>query len=172
LLKLLSATFHNFDGNILFNDTPVRSIKPVVLHKCISIFSSEEELFNGSLLENITVGSKNIDYEELNSICRLVGLAEFVASQQKGFGIELDPQGKKLSYNISQKVLLARCLFMKPSLLLLEDGWTGIDAESKSRIVEYLTAANNPCTMIAICNDNQLAEKCSRVIYMKDGSIV
>ncbi len=172
LLKLLTATFYNFNGNILFNDTPVKSIRPEVFHKHIAIFSSNEELFSGSLLENITIGAKDIDYDELNAICRLVGLSEFIASQQQGFGIVLDPQGKKLSYNISQKILLARSLFTKPSLLLLEDGWTGIDAESKSRIIDYLTAETNACTVVVVSNDEQFADKCSRVINMKDGSIV
>ncbi|MBC7913502.1 MAG: ABC transporter ATP-binding protein [Pyrinomonadaceae bacterium] len=172
LIKLLTATFDNFQGNILFNNTPVKSIKPEVFHKHISIFSSEAELFNGSLLENITVGSKDVDHKELNSICQMVGLAEFVASKQEGFGLKLDPQGQKLSYNISQKILLARCLFMKPQLLLLEDGWTGIDPESKSRVIDYLTSKTNPCTVVAVSNDEQFAGKCDRVIHMKDGSIV
>lgn len=172
LLRLLTATLSDFEGNILFNDTPVKSIKPEVFHRHIAVFSGEEELFNGTLLENIVVGTKTVDYDELNSICKLVGLAEFIATQQEGFGVLLHPQGKKLSYNISQKILLARCLFMKPSLLLLEDGWTGIDAGSKDRIIECLTSAANPTTVVAISNDEQFAGKCSRVIKMKDGSIV
>lgn len=172
LLKLLTATLYDFEGNILFNDTPVKSIKPEVFHKHTAVFSGEEELFDGSLLENIIVGSKEIDHDELRSICKLVGLSEFIASQQEGFGVILHPQGRKLSYNISQKILLARCLFMKPSLLLLEDGWTGIDAESKSRIINYITSAANLTTVIAISNDEQLALKCNRVVKMKDGSIM
>lgn len=172
LLKLLTATLNNFNGNILFNNTPVKSIRPEVFHKHIAILSGSEELFGGTLLENITIGSTDINYDELNTICELVGLSEFIESQQKGFGVELDPQGKKLSYNISQKILLARSLFVKPSMLLLEDGWTGIDAESKTRIIDYLTADSNACTVIAISNDEQFIKKCNRVITMKDGSIV
>ena len=172
LLKLLTATFDNFNGNILFNNTPIRSIRPEVFHKHIAILSGNEELFGGTLLENITIGSTDINYDELNTICKLVGLSEFIESQQKGYGVELDPQGKKLSYNISQKILLARSLFVKPSLLLLEDGWTGIDGESKTRIIDYLTAESNACTVIAISNDEQFIKKCNRVIIMNDGSIV
>ncbi|HEX8377748.1 MAG TPA: ATP-binding cassette domain-containing protein [Pedobacter sp.] len=172
LLKLLTAAFYDFEGNILYNNTPVRSIRPEVFHKHIAIFSSNEELFAGSLLENITVGAKEINYEELNAICDLIGLSEFIAAQQKGLGVLLDPQGKKLSSNISQKILFARSLFIKPSLLLLEDGWSGIDEESKVRIIDYLTADSNACTVVAVCNDEQFSSKCDRIIVMKDGSIV
>lgn len=166
LLKLLSGAFSDFEGNILFNDTPIKSLRPEIFHKHVAVYLGEEELFGGSLLENITVGAREVNYAELNSICQLVGLWDFIVSQQEGFGVMLDPQGKKLSYNISQKILLARALFIKPSLLLMEDGWMGIDFESRTRIMDYLTDPGNGCTLIAISSDADFARKCSRVINM------
>ncbi|WP_207427403.1 peptidase domain-containing ABC transporter [Pedobacter sp. SYSU D00535] len=171
LLTLLSGTLQNFTGNILYNGVPLKSLKPQVLHKNVAMYLTEEELFGATLLENITVGKNNPDLGELNKVCDLVGLTEFINMQQQGLGIVLDPQGKKLSYNTTQKILLARCLFMKPSLLLLEDGWMGLEAESKNKIIDFLTSEKNPCTVVAISNDAVFASKCDRVIRMKDGSV-
>lgn len=172
LLELLTGMWTGYSGNILLNDIPLRSIKPEVYHKNIAIFLSEEELFGGTLLENITVGVKQVDLQEVKRVCALTGLSDFIASQQEGLQMKLDPQGRKLSYNVSQKILLARCIFMKPALMLLEDGWMGIDPDARLSIANYLTSRENNCTLIAVSNDEVFAGLCDRVITMKDGSII
>ena len=172
LLELLTGMWTGYTGNILLNHIPLNSIRPEVYHKNIAIFLSEEELFGGTLLENITVGSKHIDMQEVMKVCALAGLSDFIASQQDGLNMKLDPQGRKLSYNISQKILLARCIFMKPALMLLEDGWMGIDREAKNSIASYLTSPQNNCTLIAVSNDEDFAALFTRVITMKNGAII
>jgi ABC-type bacteriocin/lantibiotic exporter with double-glycine peptidase domain len=143
-----------------------------VLHKDIAVYFSEDEVFGGTLLENITVGKPDFDFEEVREVCEIVGLDDFIASRQEGLGVKLDPTGQKLSYNIAQKVLLARCLFMKPALLLLEDGWIGIEPESREKLLSFLTSPQNPCTVVAIGNDEHFASRFGRVITLKDGTII
>lgn len=172
LLELLTGMWTGYTGNILLNDIAIKTIKPEVFHKNIAMFLTEEELFSGTLLENITVGSKLINMQEVQKVCSLAGLSDFIASRQEGLEMELDPQGRKLSYNISQKILLARCIFMKPALMLLEDGWMGIDPESRKSIMNYLTSTDNKCTLVAVTNDESFAVLCDRIITMKDGSIL
>ncbi len=171
LLKMLTGMYLNFSGNILYNNIPIKSVKTEILHKSIGIYLTEEELFSGSLLDNITLGSNDIDYTNLNNICTLVGLAEFVMSKQEGFGYLLDPQGKKLSYNIAQKILIARSIYFKPQLLLMDDGWMSLEEEVKSRISNYLIA-DEKCTLIAISNDDDFAKKCDRQIRLANGFII
>ncbi len=171
LLKLLSGMWPDFKGNLFFNDEAFKGISPEALYKHISFYFSEDELFSGSLLDNILVGANNSGKEEVRAVCDLVGLSDFIADKADGFAMKLDPQGKKLSYNIAQKILLARCILRKPSLMLLEDGWLGLDQEAKQKIINYLTDENQPFTMLAISNDEQLAAKCNRVIKMENGHI-
>lgn len=172
LLKLLTGMWPDFSGNLLYNNQPYGSINQEVLYKQISFFLTEDELFGGTLLENITLGSQDLNLNELNELCSMVGLSDFIADKKDGFATQLDPQGKKLSNNVAQKILLARCFYKKPALMLMEDGWLGIDAESKNRIIEYLTNSNNPTTLIAISNDDVFASKSDRVIKMANGSIL
>ncbi|MET3115658.1 ATP-binding cassette subfamily B protein [Pedobacter sp. CG_S7] len=172
LLKLLSGMWPNFTGNLFFNDEHFKSILPEALYKHIAFYFSEDELFSGSLLENILVGTPNNNKEELKRVCELVGLSDFIAEKQDGFEMKLDTQGKKLSSNIAQKILLARCILRKPSLMLLEDGWLGLDNVDKQNIINYLTDLNQPFTMIAISNDEQFAARCSRVIKIENGHII
>ncbi|MBC7760096.1 MAG: ABC transporter ATP-binding protein, partial [Phormidesmis sp. FL-bin-119] len=132
---------------------------------------ADEELFSGTLQENLTIGNKSITLKELNQICAIVGLDDYVRSQQDGYHSFLDPQGRKLSYNIVQKILLARCLVIKPSLLLLEDDWSGIEVSVRERVINYLTDRSQDFTMIVVTNNEDFASRCNRIIHFVKGSV-
>ncbi len=172
LLKLLTGMWPNFKGNLFFNDEHFKSISPESLYKYISFYFTEDELFKGTLLDNLLVGSQNCPTAEVRKICDLVGLSDFIADKQEGFAVQLDPQGKKLSHSTAQKILLARCILRKPSLMLLEDGWLSLDASSKESILNYLTHKNQFFTLLVVINDEALIEKFDRVIKMENGQIV
>ena len=170
-LKLLTGMWPDYRGNLLFNDVPFKSMVPDTLFKQVGLYFNEDELFSGTLLNNLTLGSSDINFTELQFVCDLVGLSDFIGSKQEGYAVKLDPQGKKLSYNIAQKILLARCIYQKPALLLLEDGWLGIDSLSKTKIIDYLTAKENKTTLITITEDEYFTKKCSRIINLSKGTI-
>ncbi|MGB4398555.1 MAG: ABC transporter ATP-binding protein [Daejeonella sp.] len=171
LLMILAGIYHEFSGNILFNDVPIKMISRKVLHENVSIFLADEELFSGTLEDNLTIGNKSITLAELDRICAIVGLTDYIRSQQNGYHSFLDPQGRKLSYNIVQKILLARCLAIKPKLLLLEDGWAGIESTIRQQVIEYLTDTKQEFTLIVVTNDEILASHCQRRVYFDKGSI-
>lgn len=172
LMKLLASLYANFSGNISFNNVPLNMIPNQLLHERVSILLADEELFSGTLIENLTIGNKNIDFENLENVCEIVGLTQFVANQPRGYETFLDPQGRKLSYNIIQKILLARCLLLKPALLMVEDSWMGIEPNIRNKVINYLTDKKQPFTLIAITNDEAFANACDRKIMMVKGSIV
>jgi ABC-type bacteriocin/lantibiotic exporter with double-glycine peptidase domain len=172
LIKLLTGMWPDYKGNLLFNDVPYKSMVPDTLYHQVALYFDEDELFSGTLLNNLTLGAKDVNFTELQFVCDLVGLSDFIAGKQEGYAIKLDPQGKKLSYNIAQKILLARCIYQKPTLMLLEDGWLGIDRESKTRIIDYLTSKENKTTLLTITDDEEFIAKCTRKITLTKGTIL
>lgn len=171
LLMILAGIYHDFSGNILLNEVPINMISRVELSNKVALFLADEELFSGTLQENLTIGNKSISLADLNEICTIVGLNDYIRSQQNGYQSFLDPQGRKLSYNIVQKILLARCLVIKPSLLLLEDDWSGIEASVRERVINYLTDESQDFTMIVVTNNEDFASRCSRIIHFTKGSV-
>jgi len=171
LLMILAGIYHDFSGNILLNDVPIKMISRTELYRKVAVFMADDELFSGTLQENITIGNKTISLSELQQISAIVGLDDYIREQQDGYQSFLDPQGRKLSYNIVQKILLARCLVNKPSLLLLEDDWSGIEASVREKVINYLTDASQEFTMIVVTNDEVLASRCSRIIHFEKGSV-
>ncbi len=172
LLKVLSGMITGFEGQFLLNQQPIQNISPEILHQEIAFHLTEDELFAGTLLENITIGNSSVDYNELQQIITLVGLKEFISNKKDGLKTMLDPQGKRLSYNVAQKILLARCIFKKASLFLIDESWMNIDLETKTRITDYLTSSQNAATLVAITNDDYFASKCDKVCLMENGYII
>ncbi|MFC5283463.1 peptidase domain-containing ABC transporter [Pedobacter alpinus] len=171
LLKFLTGMWPNFEGQFLFNRNPIQNISPEIFHREIAFHFTEDELFAGTLLENLTLGKPISNFMELQKVVALVGLNEFVNGRPDAFEAMLDPQGKKLSFNIAQKILIARCILKKPSLILLDEGWMRIDSETITKITDYLTAKNSDFTLIAITDDDEFAAKCDKVYIMENGKI-
>eukprot|EP00744_Colponema_vietnamica_P032147 GILI01051852.1.p1 GENE.GILI01051852.1~~GILI01051852.1.p1 ORF type:complete len:260 (+),score=-29.11 GILI01051852.1:3-782(+) len=171
LIRLLAGLYPDFSGNILINNTPLKLINNDSFHQKVAVLLADDEIFSGTILENITLGNNTISLPELQQICNIVGLQDFINKQQLGLKTHIDTQGKKLSYNISQKILLARCISARPALLLIEDSWIGIEPIIRQQVINYLTHSSNPFTMIAVTNDEYFLSKCNRTIVMKNGSI-
>ena len=169
LLKLLAGIYPDFSGNILFNDLAIKMVPKKILYQNIATLFADDELFSGTLLENISIGNKNVNFNDLDLVCKIVGLEEFITNQQQGYQLHLDPQGKKQSYNTVQKILLARCLVNKPSLLLVEDTWGGIEPGVRKQIISYLTNENQQFTLLVVTNDEDFISKCDKKLYSENG---
>lgn len=172
LLRFLSGIWSDFEGNLLYNQIPFKNYDVNQIYEQTAFFLDEDELFSGTITENITLKRKISDYKKLKNVCDLVGLSDFLNHKPEGLDYKIDPQGKKLSSNIAQKILLARCLFKNPSLLLLEDGWLSIEDTYRNKIIDFLTVKSNPTTLVLISNQQALYDKCDRVLIMKDGKIL
>ena len=169
VLSNSTSTARLTPGNILINDIPIKLIPNQTLREHVSVLFADEELFSGTLLENLTIGNKNIQIEEIDKVCKIVGLYHFIQELKMGYQTLIDSQGKKMSYNVIQKILLARSLLQKPALLMLEDNWMSIEPLVRTQIINYLTDQINPSTLIAITNDETFIKKCNRIISIIKG---
>lgn len=165
ILKLLTGAYSNFSGSILINDVPIGNYNLKSLRSQTGILLSQQDVFLGSLMENITMGNDRIDNGYLLELCRKVGLDEFIASLKEGFDTVLDPAGKKLPRGIIQKILLVRALVQKPRLLLVEEPAGGIEGKQQQSIYELLLKLNNT-TVIAVSNDETFLQSCQSAINL------
>ena len=101
----------------------------------------------------------------------MVGLESFIRAQKDGYYTVLDPQGQKLSYNVVQKILIARCFLIKPMLLIMENGWQGIEKQYRQRILDKLIN-DKSFSLIAISELEELTSACDNVITISEGKII
>ncbi len=171
LLKILTGAYQPTKGNVLINGIPLNNYNLTNLRSHMGIYFTQQDIFQGSLLENITMGNTNIHYQEIMEVANKLGLTDFLIQLPGGLQHQIDPVGKKLSRNSIQKILILRMLMLKPKLILMEEPWSGIEENFKSRMENYLLNELKQTTMVMITNDQNFADQCDQVIQLKDGTI-
>jgi ABC-type bacteriocin/lantibiotic exporter with double-glycine peptidase domain len=171
LLELLAGGFPNTKGAVLIDGLPIGNYNIESYRKQIGVFYHEQDIFKGTLYENITMGDTSIPPSDLLELAKIVGLESFISSLPKGFDTELNPTGKGMSSIIAKKILLVRAFATSPGLLLLDEPFEIAGGENCEKIADYLINLKN-VTVVVITGDQNFASKSSRVITLANGEIV
>ena len=170
ILRLLTGAYTGFTGNILLNDIPIKNYLLNDLRINTGTLLADQDIFRGSILENLNMGNEHITMTEITTLAEITGLSSFIISEEKGYDTILDPMGKRISRHIKQKIKLIRALAGKPSLLLLEDPIMDLSATEKENVIRYLKNSCN-ATVIVISNDEVIQKNSNEVYKLIDGNI-
>ena len=166
VLRLLTGAFTNFTGTILIDNAPIGNYSLKSLRSQTGILLSQQDIFNGTLLENLTMGSAEISIDEVNKLSDRLNLKDFIKTYKDGYDAVLDTQGKKINANIRQEILLVRALLGKHRLLLLENPFNNLEPKEVVALMDYLQN-ENAATIIIISDDENVKSKCDIVINLK-----
>lgn len=170
-LNLIAGLYDLQKGYIAYDGLPKGNINISSLRTVIGDSMNQGLLFNGTILENITMGRKEATMENVRWIEKNLFLSDFIKTQPRGYETVIDPLGKKLSLSITGKILLARSMATKPKILILENAVEQIDETKRKHIIDFITSKENPWTLVAISSDSYFAQKMDTVILMENGSI-
>jgi len=172
LLQLIAGLYSNYEGTIAYNDIPLRSLNVESMRERIGSFLSSDDIFNGSIMENITLGYKNMDLKEVTALSKALCLHEYVINLTEGYQTMLLASGLNIPRSIRAKIILARNTIFNPCLLVMENLFSAIEKSEREQIMNFLTSKSKNWTLIAISDDATFASKCDRVVVMKEGKIV
>ncbi len=172
LLQLVAGLHVDFTGSLTYNNMPFNSLKLENLRKNMGDYSAEEEIFRGSVVENITLGHPEITIDRVVEVAACTGLDKYIYKLKDGYKTKLLPGGKNIPRHVRTKILLSRCIVARPSLITIEANFAGLDAKESSFYIDILTSDSEPWTLLAVTDDPKLAARCDRVIIMQDGQIV
>ena len=169
LFRLLTGAFKSFDGKVLIDGLPISNFRLSSLRQQTGVLLNQQDIFRGSLLENITMGDPSISIPEIMAIAEYTGLVSFIQSQTNGFDTLLDPLGKRLSQSIRQRILLTRSLMGKSRLLLLEEPFLQLSVNEKKLLLQYIkTQRKSTAIIIAKEQDVSLFDV---VLRLEDGRL-
>lgn len=171
LLQILAGLYEIQEGQIIYNGLPKGNLKLSTVREVIGDILSQQDLFEGTLLENITMGKEHVTFDRVKWAVSHTGLATFIEELPDGYNTLLGPLGSKLPRSIVQKLLLARAIAGNPKIILLEDAFEHIDYDERKRIIEFITDKQHEWTLIAISSDPLVAEATDNVAIMEDGRI-
>ena len=170
LMELITGSFQQQEGGLLVNGIPIGNYKPETYRKKIGVFYHDQDVFNGTLKDNLTMGDPDIDINEIMTLSEILGLQSFFRSLPEGFDTLLQPTGKGLSSLVAKKILLLRAFAGNPELLILDEPFETAGGEHCENIVGYLAGLSNT-TVIVITGNLDFARKCDQVVIMENGMI-
>jgi ABC-type bacteriocin/lantibiotic exporter with double-glycine peptidase domain len=172
LLQILAGLYEIQGGTISYNGLPKGNLNLDSLRTAIGDSLSQEQLFAGTVLENISMGRASVSFEDVKWAAENLGLTEFIRKLRDGYETEINPLGKFFPRSIVQKLLLARSIVDHPKLLLVEDSLKYITDQEQKKIIDFLTSSERPWTLVAISSDTYFKDRSNKVVYMQDGRIM
>jgi ATP-binding cassette subfamily B protein len=170
LLELIGGTLKNYDGIINLNNIPLHNLNQNEYRQNIGIFYNEQEIFDGTVLENICLGNEKITPSEIMNLAEMVEIKEFISLLPEGLHTQLQPTGKGLSTIIAKKILLLRAITNYPELLILDEPFELAGAESSKKIANYLIELKNTTCMV-VSGYVPFAQKADLIIWLEKGKI-
>jgi ABC-type bacteriocin/lantibiotic exporter with double-glycine peptidase domain len=171
LLRLLTGTFTAFEGSIRINNIAIGSYSIKSLRSNTSVLISQQDIFQGTLRDNITMGDTAVESYKLFEISKKTGLDNFISGLEMGFDSIIDPAGKKLPEKIKQGILLARALLNKKQLFLLENPFDGLSTETIEETKQTILDMQES-TVLITASSNLFKEVFNKVIYIENGMII
>ena len=171
MLRLVAGLVHPSAGEIYVNDISLKSIRMNHYRALLGQSITEESPFEGTILENITLGDTSVSKQDVHWAMEKTGLLSFVKRQPKGVNTIIYPEGIQMPYSVSKKLILARSIVRKPALLILNDPLDQLDEEEENRILEFLFSEENSWSILVASKDPKWEKYCSRIIQLEKGRI-
>ncbi len=165
VLRMLTGAFTGYKGSVLIDSIPAANYELQSLRNLTGILLGSQDIFQGTLLENITMGNDGINTEELTKLATILGLNGFVESCHEGYDTVLQPVGNKLCNNVRKNILLMRALLGEYRLLLLEEPFDHLQQPFKNNIIQYIKEDKTATVLIA-SQDEQLSSYCDKVLML------
>mgnify|MGYP000432991043 CR=1 FL=1 len=172
MLHLLSGILEPNEGVIQIKGIPLRSLNKDILRAHIGFALSNNEIFQGTILDNIAMSRPKATPENVMDAIRMTGLDRFVSSVSLGLQTVLDPEASQIPRNIKNRIILARALCTLPKLLILEDPLDHVVANEKDIVIKKITNPNNPWTIIVSSVDSSWKKYISAEITLDRGKII
>lgn len=174
ILHILKRFYDEESGQILVNGTENLELIPVPQWRgCIASVPQEIKIFNASLIQNICLKefSTPEEIEGVITFCRENDLEQFFKSFPQGYATLLGEEGVNISGGQKQMVALARALYQKPQLLLLDEPTSAMDRETEKKVLNLLTNLRDQMAVMMVTHRVQSIKHADRIYILEQGEM-
>ena len=171
LAKMIVNFFEPYKGHISINHQDIKNIDKKVLRRHINYLPQQAYIFNGSILENLTLGGNNmISQEDILKACELAEIRQDIERMPMGYQTQLS-DGAGLSGGQKQRIALARALLTKSPVLILDEATSALDVLTEKKVIDNLMSLTDK-TILFVAHRLSIAERTNRVIVLDQGKII
>jgi ABC-type bacteriocin/lantibiotic exporter with double-glycine peptidase domain len=171
LLHMVAGLIEPDQGTILLDSYGLQSLHLQNVRSAMGDSFTQEEIFSGTVLENIIMGRPWINEAQARETAIYSGLMPMLADLPNGLMTDLDPLGSRLPQSLVRRIIITRCLAGRPRLVLYEDDALPMPAKEHAELLSLLTGKDAQFTLIAVSNDPSFQQHFQRVVRLVDGRI-
>ncbi|XZN96798.1 MAG: ABC transporter ATP-binding protein [Microcoleus sp.] len=172
LVKLLFRYFEPNSGRILIDGEDIRSLDVTRYRQRLAIVHQEVDVFNGTLLENLTYGNRSATFEQVEDACRIAKVDDFVQLLPHGYYTVVGERGMRLSGGQRQRLGIARALLVEPDVLIFDEATSSLDYESERSIQIAMRNILGTRTTIIIAHRLSTIREADAIVVLDRGRIV
>ena len=171
LVQLIPRLYDVTAGTLRVGGIDVRDYDIEVLRNQVAMVLQKNELFSGTIKENLRWGNAQASDEELIRVCQLAQADDFVQSFPDGYDTHIEQGGANVSGGQKQRLCIARALLKRPRILILDDSTSAVDTKTDSMIRKALREEIPETTKIIIAQRISSVQDADKIIVLDDGKI-
>ncbi|MCE4600445.1 MAG: ABC transporter ATP-binding protein/permease [Desulfurococcales archaeon] len=172
LINLLLRFYDPSKGRILVDGIDTRLVKRSSLRSRMAYVPQETYLFPGTILDNIRIVKPDATREEVERVCRELGIHEFITRLPEGYDTDAGEAGKRLSTGEKQLIAIARAMLRDPDVVILDEALSSVDPATEEVVRRAIGRLMEGRTGILVAHRLTMALDADKVIVLDDGAIV
>ena len=174
LINLLPRFYDPDHGSVKIDGVDIRQMRTRDLRSQIGMVTQETLLFDESIFDNIRYGRSTATWEDVEEAARQAHVIPFVTQLPDGFDTKIGDKGQKLSGGQRQRIALARAIVRDPSILILDEATSAVDAQSEQlihRVLKSFVKDRSVFIITHVINDTFL-DLVTRIVVLDQGRVV
>ena len=172
LVQLIPRLYDVTEGSVLVGGKDVRNYDIKTLRDAVAMVLQKNQLFSGTIKENLRWGNENATDDEIVEACRLAQADEFVQSFPDGYDTYIEQGGTNVSGGQKQRLCIARALLKKPKILILDDSTSAVDTKTDAFIRAGFKEYIPETTKIIIAQRVSSVQDADMIIVMDNGKVL
>lgn len=170
LSKLISGLYEPWEGEILFDDIPMKQINHAVFTGSLAVVDQDIILFEDTIANNIKMRDSSIEDFEMILAARDAQIHDAIIQRDKGYQYPMLEGGKDFSGGQRQRLEIARVLAQDPTVVILDEATSALDAKTEYDVIRSIR--NRGITMIVIAHRLSTIRDCDEILVLDRGNVV
>lgn len=171
LIQLIPRLYDVNEGTVYVGGKDVREYDIDVLRNQVAVVLQKNELFSGTIKDNLRWGDKDATDEEIERVCKLAQADDFIQSFPQKYDTHIEQGGTNVSGGQKQRLCIARALLKKPKILILDDSTSAVDTKTDALIKKAFAEEIPNTTKLIISQRVSSVQDADKIVIMEKGEI-
>ncbi len=171
LVQLIPRLYDVTEGAVFVGGIDVRDYDLKILRDNVAMVLQKNQLFSGTIKENLRWGNENATDEEIVEVCKLAQADEFISAFPDGYDTYIEQGGTNVSGGQKQRLCIARALLKKPKILILDDSTSAVDTRTDALIRKAFKEYIPETTKLIIAQRISSVQEADMIIVMENGRV-